>query len=896
MSYRIAVLNPSYSYSAVTNVESATLSESLNSASVLEFSVYDSNAQIDNLVAAVGAVVDNENVYIPSIICYRMNGDSSLTEVFSGRVYEHKVDDLTECHTFVCEGMLAYLNDLILSPYHFTGTPRDFLNMIIRNGTLFRIGNVTVTDSNDYIIRSNEKPSNMWSEIAEKCIGSSLGGFLEVRDGVYLDWLSSPSAGTSTQGITRGINLRSLNYEEQPREQYSAVYVYGADTGSTNQYGQKEYLELSYTTDQGLVPSGYTLTPYGYVSKDSLVAEIGKKIAILHYQDITLKSNLVARAKSFLDAQSAVSVIQLGAVDLVDAGYGDEYDVDSIECGQTVTITGNYVSGERHTVTSITRDLLDPSNSTFEFGNTAAITSGSASASAGGYGGNLSEESPYFWHSQIPSSSTQPYDLTLTGFSTNPLEDVLTSVVNRTQTLDGGAMWLQYIPPYNNIPYKFAGFELRANQLIGRFFDPQRTTYTSLVSFIGGNVSLRSNYTLDTAKAGELDINGYSGGAYLRSSDPYLYAGNSTNQAQLHLDDTGRVGVKTSTDSGATWSAMQYIGGNLPYAGSPVSGGNATRTNGILFGQVDSTSTSTEYTATVSGLTSLYDGAAVMLKNGVVTSAAGFTVNVNNLGAKPVYSNLAAATQDTTIFNVNYTMLFVYDSSRVSGGCWICYRGYDANTNTIGYQLRTNSSTLTASDKGYRYRLWFTSADGTQWVPANTSTATNATTARALNTRKIDPFGPIVYYGTNGTTEANAALTANTLWQQYTLTIGYSYMASGFSLTTNKPVYLKATPQSDGSAVMNSIVQALPTTDDGYIYIFLGVAYSATAMELRAEHPVYYKKNGALRLWTGASSTDDYTQLSNKPSIKSVTLTGDKTFSDLGLKPATNAMIAALFD
>ena len=82
-----------------------------------------------------------------------------------------------------------------------------------------------------------------------------------------------------------------------------------------------------------------------------------------------------------------------------------------------------------------------------------------------------------------------------------------------------------------------------------------------------------------------------------------------------------------------------------------------------------------------------------MLYNGKVTSASGFTINVNGLGAKPSYSNMALGnpvtptdpTRDTTIFNINYAMLFTYNSTRVSGGCWICYRGYDANTNTIGY-------------------------------------------------------------------------------------------------------------------------------------------------------------------------------------------------------------------
>lgn len=288
----------------------------------------------------------------------------------------------------------------------------------------------------------------------------------------------------------------------------------------------------------------------------------------------------------------------------------------------------------------------------------------------------------------------------------------------------------------------------------------------------------------------------------------------------------------------------------LPYAGSPSSGGNADRTNAILHGTVDTTSTSTAFTATVAGITALTDGTAVYLTNGVVTSAAGFTLNINGLGAKPVYTNMAAATAETTKFNVNYTMLFIYNASRVSGGCWDIYNGYDSNTNTIGFQLRTNSGTRPAADKGYRYRLWFTSADGTKWVPANTSTATNATAARTLNTRPIDPFGAIAYNGQNATTNAGDNLTTAYMWRQYTLTIGYSYMQSGFSLTFPSPVYLKAAPQSDGSAVMEAIVQALPSSADGKIYIYLGTAYSATAMELEAHHPVYQYRHGALRLYT----------------------------------------------
>lgn len=286
----------------------------------------------------------------------------------------------------------------------------------------------------------------------------------------------------------------------------------------------------------------------------------------------------------------------------------------------------------------------------------------------------------------------------------------------------------------------------------------------------------------------------------------------------------------------------------------------------IPYGEVDSTSTSTAYTATVSGISELVDGTIVMLKNGVVTSASGFTINVNGLGAKPVYNSMAtgygttAPTRDTTIFNISYTMLFIYSTDLVSGGCWICYRGYDANTNTIGYQLRTNSGNLVASDTGHKYRLWFTSADRKKWVPINTSTSDNATTSRTLNTRSIDPFGAIVYNSTNGTISSGSRPAVTALWQQYTLTIGYSYVKT---LTAWNPVFLKCSPNTDGSAVMKDIVQSLPSSNDGFIYIFLGTAYSATAIELNVNHPVYYHDGTGIRLWTGKAIPTKTSELTN---------------------------------
>lgn len=341
--------------------------------------------------------------------------------------------------------------------------------------------------------------------------------------------------------------------------------------------------------------------------------------------------------------------------------------------------------------------------------------------------------------------------------------------------------------------------------------------------------------------------------------------------AQVNADWNANSGVEEILNKPTKTSAFQNDGsdGTAAYLETDET---AFRTARIPYGKCDNTSTSTAYTATVPGITELKDGVFMLLYNGVVTSASGFTININGLGAKPSYNNMTMGnpvtptnpTRDTTIFNINYAFLFVYSETLVSGGCWIGYRGYDANTNTIGYQLRTNNSTMPTADKFYRYRLLFTSADGSKWVPANTSTSTNATSTRTPNTRAIDPFGEIAWYGTTTVIEANANVTAAQLWQEYYgsyTNIGYSFNNTGAAatMTANKPIYIKCTPQADGSAVIDPTTpytQDLPTTADGKIYIYLGRAYNATNFEITMKHPVYYYHNGGIRLWTGQTFPD----------------------------------------
>lgn len=252
---------------------------------------------------------------------------------------------------------------------------------------------------------------------------------------------------------------------------------------------------------------------------------------------------------------------------------------------------------------------------------------------------------------------------------------------------------------------------------------------------------------------------------------------------------------------------------------------------------------------------SLQAGQAIRYKLPFAGTSTAATLNltladgVTTTGAIAVIMN--TTTDITTHYASGCVLYLTYDGTN-----WKHDADYNADTT---YLLRSYYNHIPLSDAMYRYRLVFTSADGQTLVPANTSTSTNATAIRDVNQRPIDPFGSIYYYGSTTAKAAGESTADATLNMQYhSFVLGYSFNRTGaaLNLTINKPIYLKCTPQSNGSAIMdadNPIVQSLPSSEDGKIYIFLGQAYSATSCGLEVNHPVYYYKDSTIRQWTNAS-------------------------------------------
>ena len=158
------------------------------------------------------------------------------------------------------------------------------------------------------------------------------------------------------------------------------------------------------------------------------------------------------------------------------------------------------------------------------------------------------------------------------------------------------------------------------------------------------------------------------------------------------------------------------------------------------------------------------------------------------------------------------------------------YSNFDGSTqgmtmtgdrNDVNYYNRNYYGLRTAYAAIYRYQLCLTRKDRSL-LPIN-SVNNSIATDKTLTTESFDPFGDIVYWNST-TTYAAGANVGDGWYSQYLCDIRYSFNIGSSTLVGRKPLYLVATPQSDGTAKLYSdpLAQDLPTSDNGLIYIYLG--------------------------------------------------------------------------
>ena len=175
---------------------------------------------------------------------------------------------------------------------------------------------------------------------------------------------------------------------------------------------------------------------------------------------------------------------------------------------------------------------------------------------------------------------------------------------------------------------------------------------------------------------------------------------------------------------------------------------------------------------------------------------------------------------------------------------------YDTNTTAIYTLMYYRGARIVKGMQLKRYVL--SMMRGEQDIIPLNGTGSTATT-KPMTTEHFDPFRGVVYYATNAAVAIDSEVAMSTMYYQSgSIDLRYSFNC-GQTLTTKKEVYLVMQKQSDGLCAIASTPwsQTLPTTNDGKLYMLLGMTYSTYQIELWPKHPIYYHDGTALRQYSG---------------------------------------------
>ena len=284
--------------------------------------------------------------------------------LFRGRVLDEEVGWHNE-KTFSCEGELAFLLDTIQRPYDFTGSIPGFLGMLLSSHNAqadgekaFTLGNVTVTDPNDYIVRSDIDYTSTWDVITKKLI-ELLGGFLQVRhvNGVnYLDYLEDSTL-LSPQKITFGKNLLDLKRTRKGEDIATVIIPLGAKLQDAE--GKDTDQRLTIESVNGGVD---------FLVDEDAANDFGIIYRTVIFDDVTDPTNLKTKGKAHLaDSVKQWETLDLTAADLATV----DKDITSFHLGTMVQVESNpHGLDQRFRVEKISLKLHDPASNKMTLGKT----------------------------------------------------------------------------------------------------------------------------------------------------------------------------------------------------------------------------------------------------------------------------------------------------------------------------------------------------------------------------------------------------------------------------------------------------------------------------------------------------------------------------------------------
>lgn len=331
-------------------VVAPTLNLEVNKIGSLSFKIYPDH------------VCYNRFVKMQSIVSVHQDNRT----LFKGRVYSDNVD-FHKVKKIEVEGVLGYFNDSAVRPYEFTGSVENYFRMLIDQHNeqvepfqRFKVGVVTVTDPNDYIVRSSENAVKTWDEINNKLI-KLLNGYISVRyedDGNYVDYLADYTD-VSTQDIEFSVNLLDLVRESNANTLSTCIVPYGAKDETT---GERVTIK---SVNGGL----------DYLVNKEAVAIYGRISEVVTWDDVTTEAALLKKATAYLANKVKLPTkFTVKAIDL----HLTDHAIEAFKLGDYIRVYSNpHEIDERILLTAYNMDLSNPSGCTITLGIETSSYTGS---------------------------------------------------------------------------------------------------------------------------------------------------------------------------------------------------------------------------------------------------------------------------------------------------------------------------------------------------------------------------------------------------------------------------------------------------------------------------------------------------------------------------------------
>ena len=358
------------------------LKQELNMVDELSFTIYPNHPYFNNiskLSSEIRAYRDNEML-------------------FKGRVISSELGFRGE-KKIVCEGVLAFLLDTIIRPFDF---PNDtqfsdfdpdennvikyFLNWILnchnsqaKDFQKIQLGNVTITDPNNYLSRSSIEYLSSWEVINSRLL-KSYGGYLVIREenGInYLDYLEDfTSGGTKsgnklvcTQKIEFGANLIDLTEEISGADIKTGIIPLGARLEDENGNQTDKYLTIESLPDCELSPG--IIKTGDHILNTNLAKTYGVIYEVVKWEDVKVPENLQSKALSYLaDSIKFKNEITIKAIDL--KLTNDQ--IGAFKVGEYIRCQSSpHGIDDLYLLQKISIDMKNPQNTTIELNKSSLL-------------------------------------------------------------------------------------------------------------------------------------------------------------------------------------------------------------------------------------------------------------------------------------------------------------------------------------------------------------------------------------------------------------------------------------------------------------------------------------------------------------------------------------------